>query len=890
MDKNPFPVLQGGASAGAKDPVCGMTVVPEKAAASLEHGGKNYYFCCQGCATKFQSDPEKYLQLGHQPSMQHMSSGGLISLGTAKPASAGVTASVRDPVCGMTVDPAKAAAKYEYQGQAYYFCNPKCEERFKADPEKYLHPFPAVAAPVSKDAIYICPMDPEVRQDHPGACPKCGMALEPETPVLPTKTEWTCPMHPEIVRDAPGSCPICAMALEPRTVTVEVDNPELRDMSRRFWISLVLTAPLVIGGMLIDLVPSWKHAAPAWLMTWGGFVLATPVVLWGGWPFFERFWTSIKNRSANMFTLIGLGVGVSYLYSVIATVFPQIFPASFRGHGGAPNVYFEPAAAITVLVLLGQVLELKARGRTNAAVRALLDLSPKMARRVGADGSERDVPLDQVQVGDRLRVRPGEKVPVDGTVLEGSTSVDESMITGESVPVEKKPGDKLIGATVNGTGSVIMRAERVGSETLLAQIVRMVGEAQRTRAPIQRLADRVASYFVPTVIAIAVIAFIAWAIWGPEPRLAYALVNAVAVLIIACPCALGLATPIAIMVATGRGAHAGVLIRKAETLERLDKVDTIIVDKTGTLTQGKPEMVSVVALAAVSESDLVRLAGTLERGSEHPLASAIVKAAEGNGLKLAAVENFKSITGAGVTGRVEGREVAAGNERLITDLKVAVPPRAAAQASELQRQGQTVIFVVVDGKLAGLFGITDPIKPGTPEAVRMLRDEGLHVMMLTGDNPDTAKAIAEKLGITEYAAQVSPERKFAVVKQLQEQGRVVAMAGDGINDAPALAQADVGIAMGTGTDVAIESGGITLVKGDLCGIVRARRLSHATLRNIKQNLFFAFVYNSVGVPIAAGILYPFFGILLSPIIAAAAMSFSSVSVITNSLRLRKVDL
>ncbi len=890
MDKNPFPVLQGGA--GAKDPVCGMTVNPEKAAARLEHGGKNYYFCCQGCATKFQSDPEKYLQPGHQPSMQQMSGSGLIALSAAKPASAAVTVSVRDPVCGMTVDPARAAGKYEYQGQSYYFCNPRCEERFKADPEKYLHPRSdqAVAAPISKDAVYICPMDPEVRQDHPGACPKCGMALEPETPVLPTKTEWTCPMHPEIVRDGPGSCPICGMALEPRTVTVEVDNPELRDMSRRFWICLVLTVPLAISGMLIDLIPSWKHATPTWFMTWGGFALATPVVLWGGWPFFERFWTSIKNRSANMFTLIGLGVGVSYLYSVIATVFPQIFPASFRGHGGAPNVYFEPAAAITVLVLLGQVLELKARGRTNAAVRALLDLSPKMARRVGTDGSERDVPLDQVQVGDRLRVRPGEKVPVDGKVLEGSTSVDESMITGESIPVEKKPGEKLIGATVNGTGSVIMRAEHVGSETLLAQIVRMVGEAQRSRAPIQRLADRVAAYFVPAVIAIAVIAFIAWAIWGPEPRLAYALVNAVAVLIIACPCALGLATPIAIMVATGRGAHAGVLIRKAETLERLDKVDTIVVDKTGTLTQGKPELVSVVTLAGVIEADLIRLAGTLERGSEHPLASAIVKAAEGNGLKLAAVENFQSITGSGVTGRVQSREVAAGNERLITDLKVAVPPAAASQAAELQRQGQTVIFVVVDGKLTGLFGITDPIKPGTPEAVRMLRDEGLHVMMLTGDNPDTAKAIAEKLGITEYAAQVSPERKYAVVKQLQEHGRVVAMAGDGINDAPALAQADVGIAMGTGTDVAIESGGITLVKGDLRGIVRARRLSHATLRNIKQNLFFAFVYNSVGVPIAAGILYPFFGILLSPIIAAAAMSFSSVSVITNSLRLRKVEL
>jgi P-type Cu+ transporter len=888
MYKNPFPVLPGGASADAKDPVCGMTVNPEKAAAHVEHGGKSYYFCCQGCATKFQSDPEKYLRPEHTPSMQHMSGSGLVSFGAIKPAVA-TAVTVKDPVCAMNVDPTKAAGKYDYQGQTYYFCNPKCEERFKSDPEKYLHPIAQPAA-APKGAIYICPMDPEVRQDYPGPCPKCGMALEPETAVIPTKTEWTCPMHPEIVRDAPGDCPICGMALEPRTITLEVDNPELRDMSRRFWISLALTAPLVIGGMLIDLIPSWKHAAPAWLMTWGGFVLATPVVLWGGWPFFERFWTSIKNRSANMFTLIGLGVGVSYVYSVIATLFPQIFPVSFRGHGGAPNVYFEPAAAITVLVLLGQVLELKARGRTNAAIRALLDLSPKVARRVSADGSERDIPLDQVQVGDRLRVRPGEKIPVDGTVLEGSSSVDESMITGESIPIEKKPGDKLIGATVNGTGTVIMRAERVGSETLLAQIVRMVGEAQRSRAPIQRLADRVAAYFVPTVIAVAIVAFIAWAIWGPEPRLAFGLVNAVAVLIIACPCALGLATPIAIMVATGRGAHAGVLVRKAESLERLDKVDTIVVDKTGTLTQGKPELVSVVALGGVSESDLVRLTGTLERGSEHPLASALVKAAEGNGLKLAAVENFKSVTGTGVSGRVEGREVASGNERLIADLRIAVPPAAATQATELQRQGQTVIFVAVDGKLAGLFGITDPIKPGTPEAVRMLRDEGLHVMMLTGDNPETAKAIADKLGITEYAAQVSPERKFAVVKELQKKGRVVAMAGDGINDAPALAQADVGIAMGTGTDVAIESGGITLVKGDLRGIVRARRLSHATLRNIKQNLFFAFVYNSVGVPIAAGVLYPFFGILLSPIIAAAAMSFSSVSVITNSLRLRKLEL
>ncbi|HLH05945.1 MAG TPA: heavy metal translocating P-type ATPase [Terriglobales bacterium] len=888
MDKKSLPILQGMAQ---KDPVCGMTVNPENSAAYLEHRGKKYYFCCQGCAAKFQSDPEKYLKESPSPTVSGTAAN-LVVLDGPKPAGTPAPAVLaKDPVCGMAVNPAKAAGKYDYHGQTYYFCNPKCEDRFKADPEKYLRPSekPAtVAAPIR--AVYICPMDPEVRQDHSGACPKCGMALEPETPILPTKTQWTCPMHPEIVRDAPGNCPICGMALEPRTITNEADNPELRDMSRRFWISLALTAPLVVGGMLIDLIPGWKHAAPAWSMTWGGIVLATPVVLWGGWPFFERFWTSLKNRSANMFTLIGLGVGVSYIYSLVATFFPQIFPASFRGHGGAPNVYFEPAAAITVLVLLGQVLELKARGRTNTAIRALLDLSPKMAHRLELDGNERDVPLDQVQVGDRLRVRPGQKVPVDGVVLDGGSSVDESMITGESIPVEKRAGDKVIGATVNGTGSFTMRADRVGSESLLAQIVRMVGEAQRSRAPIQRLADRVAGYFVPAVVGVAVLAFIGWAIWGPEPRLAYALVNAVAVLIIACPCALGLATPIAVMVATGRGAHAGVLVRKAEALERLSKVDTVVVDKTGTLTQGKPELVSVISFSDLPESDLVRLAGTLERGSEHPLAAAIVRAAEGNGLKLAAVEDFKSFTGSGVTGRVEGRNIAAGNERLVGDLHIDVPASVATRVAELHAQGQTVIFLGVDGKLAGLLGITDPIKSGTAEAIRALREDGINVMMLTGDHPDTAKATAAKLGISEYMTQVLPERKLGVVKELQQKGRVVAMAGDGINDAPALAQANVGIAMGTGTDVAIESGGIVLVKGDLRGIVRARRLSEATLRNIKQNLFFAFVYNSVGVPIAAGVLYPFFGILLSPIIAAAAMSFSSVSVITNSLRLRKVTL
>jgi Cu+-exporting ATPase len=680
------------------------------------------------------------------------------------------------------------------------------------------------------------------------------------------------------------------MALEPRTVTAkEEENPELREMTRRFWISLALTAPLLALAMR-DMLPGMpmRSVLPSGWLSWIELVLATPVVLWGGWPFFQRGWTSIVNRSTNMFTLIAMGTGVAYLYSMMATAFPQVFPAAIREMGGKPPVYFEAAAAITTLVLLGQVLELRARSRTGAAIRALLDLSPKMAR-VLHNGKEEDVPLDQVKPGDRLRVRPGEKIPVDGTVLEGSSAVDEAMITGESIPVGKEPGSRLIGATVNGTGSLVMRAERVGSETLLAQIVQMVSQAQRSRAPIQRLADRVAAWFVPAVIAIAVITFLAWSFFGPEPRLAHALVNAVAVLIIACPCALGLATPIAIMVGTGRGAHAGVLIKNAEALEILEKVDTLVVDKTGTLTEGKPRVVSVLAAPGQSDDELLRLVASVEQGSEHPLGAAVLNAAKERGLALAAVQSFQSRTGRGVIGQVDGRKIFVGNDGLFRENGISSADLA-QKAEELRRDGQTVIFVALDGKPAGLIGIADPIKPSALQAVRDLKAEGLRLMMLTGDSRATAQAVAKAVGIEEFEAEVLPEKKAEVVRRLQAEGRIVAMAGDGINDAPALAQANVGIAMGTGTDVAMESGGVTLVKGDLTGIVRARKLSRATMRNIRQNLFFAFLYNSLGVPVAAGVLYPFFGLLLSPILAAAAMSLSSVSVITNSLRLRKVEL
>ncbi len=744
---------------------------------------------------------------------------------------------------------------------------------------------------------YICPMHPPpdgIRQTGPGACPRCGMALEPLTPVAAApavRTEWVCPMHPEIVRSEPGACPICGMALEPRTVTAEDEvNPELADMTRRFWIGVVLTAPLV-GVAMSDLLPGQplQAAFPARLLAWLELVLATPVVLWAGWPLLERGWASIVNRSPNMFTLIAMGIGVAYAYSLVAALAPGLFPPSFRAHGGEVGRYFEVAAVITVLVLLGQVLELRARSQTSSAIKALLGLTPKTARRLGRDGSEEDVPLAAVQPGDRLRVRPGEKVPVDGVVLEGRSAVDESMMTGEPIPAEKAAGDRVTGGTVNGPGGFVMRAERVGSDTLLAQIVRMVGEAQRSRAPIQRLVDVVSFYFVPSVVVAAALTFVVWGLWGPEPRMAYALVNAVAVLIIACPCALGLATPMSIMVGTGRGATAGVLIKNAEALEVLETVDTLVVDKTGTLTEGKPRLTSVVTLPGLDEAGLLGLAASLERGSEHPLAAAVVAGARDRGLALAEAEEFRVVTGKGVTGRVGGRTVAVGNRTLLQELGVPVD-ELAGRAEALRGDGQTVMLVAVDGRPGGLLGVADPIKASTPEAIHLLRADGVGIVMLTGDSRTTAAAVAGKLGIDRVEAEVLPQQKSEVVLRLQREGRVVAMAGDGINDAPALAQAQVGVAMGTGTDVAMESAGVTLVKGDLRGIARARRLSRGTMRNIRQNLFFAFVYNALGVPLAAGVLYPVFGLLLSPIVASAAMTFSSVSVIANALRLRRLAL
>jgi Cu+-exporting ATPase len=739
---------------------------------------------------------------------------------------------------------------------------------------------------------YTCPMHAEVCYEKPGACPKCGMALEPRTVTPPPmKVEYTCPMHPQIVRDGPGSCPICGMALEPRTVSGgDEPNEELLDMTRRFKIGLLLTIPLLLLAMS-DLIPGQpvQHAVSMRLLSYLQFALATPVVLWGGWPFFQRGWASFVNRSLNMFTLIALGTGVAYWYSVVATFFPNIFPASFRGHGAEAGLYFEVSAAIVVLVLLGQVLELRARSQTSSSIKALLNLAPRTARVIREDGTDQEISLDIIRPGDRLRVRPGEKVPADGVILEGTSSVDESMVTGEPIPVEKSKGDKVTGGTVNGTGSFIVKAERVGSETLLAQIVRMVSDAQRSRAPIQRLADTVSSYFVPAVIVAAVITFIVWSLIGPEPRLAHATVNAVAVLIIACPCALGLATPMSIMVGTGRGATAGVLIKNAEALEILEKIDTLVVDKTGTLTEGKPRLTSIVPLNGTSESELLRFAASVERGSEHPLAAAIVTGAQRRNLELPEAEAFQSITGKGVIGKIDGRVVALGNSKLFEQLNIEM--RGLTERAEaLRNGGETVMLIAVDGRPIGLLGVADPIKESSAAAIRSLHEDGIRIVMLTGDNRTTAEAVARKLGIDEVAADVLPEQKSEVVKRLQAEGRMVAMAGDGVNDAPALAQAHVGIAMGTGTDVAIESAGITLLKGDLRGIVRARKLSRATMRNIRQNLFFAFIYNALGIPIAAGVLYPVFGLLLSPMIASAAMSFSSVSVIGNALRLRKVGL
>ena len=764
-----------------------------------------------------------------------------------------------DPVCGMTVDPEHAAGSYEHKGNTYYFCSTHCVHRFRENPESFLTP--AAPQPI-------------------------GITRQPQAPATPGH-KYTCPMHPEIIRDGPGSCPICGMALEPLTVSLEEEeNHELKDMTRRFWIAVVLTIPVLALGMS-ELIPGQplQRLVPMSMLQWAQLALASPVVLWAGWPFFVRAWQSVVNRSLNMFTLIGLGVGVGYLFSVIAVVVPGVFPASFRDAEGNVPVYFEAAAVIVTLVLLGQVLELRARSQTGNAIRELLGLAPKTARRINHGGYEEDVPLDHVHAGDLLRVRPGEKVPVDGIVVEGSSNVDESMITGEPIPVEKHAGERVVGATVNGTGSFVMRAERVGSETLLAQIVQMVAEAQRSRAPIQKLADLVSSYFVPAVMLIAVLTFIVWSIWGPEPRMAHGLVNAVAVLIIACPCALGLATPMSIMVATGKAAQNGVLFRNAEAIEVMRKVQTLVVDKTGTLTEGKPRLESVITTHGFDEQTLLRLAGSLERSSEHPLAAAIVAGADERGIEIKDAVRFQSLTGKGVIGEVDGHHVAVGNRSLLDELKLDAG-ELAARAEELRANGQTTMFVVVDGKPAGLIGVADPIKETTPDAVRQLHAEGIRLVMLTGDSRTTAEAVARKLGIDEVVAEVLPDQKVDVVKRFQDAGRIVAMAGDGINDAPALAQAHVGIAMGTGTDVAMKSADVTLVKGDLRGIVRARSLSRATMGNIKQNLFFAFIYNTLGVPIAAGVLYPFFGILLSPMIAAAAMSFSSVSVIANALRLR----
>ncbi len=805
-----------------------MMVNPEGAKASAVHAGKTYYFCCTGCASKFNADPQKYLDGG--PPGHAL----LIQLGGGKPLA-------------------------------------------KPGPTP------------SKNGAYVCPMDLEVRQDRPGACPKCGMALEPEIPAAPaTRVEYTCPMHPQIVCPGPGSCPICGMALEPRTVTVEdEENPELASMTWRFWVSVALAIPVLALGMS-DLIPG-QHVLSMRAIGRIEFALATPVVAWCGWPLFERGWASLVNRSLNMFTLIALGTGTAYVYSVVAVLAPSIFPASFRASSGEVPVYFEAAATITALVLLGQVLELRARGRTSAAIRSLLKLSPKTVRLVRADGTEIDVPVEHIAPGDTLRVRPGERVPVDGVVTDGSSAIDESLVTGEPMPVEKTDGSRVTGGTVNGTGSFLMRAERVGSETVLAQIVRMVSAAQRSRAPVQQLADRVASYFVPAVVLAAALAFVGWAAFGPAPRMAHALLNAVAVLIIACPCALGLATPMSIMVGTGRGALAGVLVKNAEALEIMEKVDTLVVDKTGTLTEGRPRVTAILPAPGSDEAKALRIAAALERASEHPLAAAILAVAKERDITPRDIKDFRSRTGKGVTGMMDGRSAALGNRALLAELAIPLGDLD-ARAKSLESEGATVVFVAFGGKIAGAIAVADPVKATTPEAIEQLHRDHIRIVMLTGDSRSTAEAVARKLGIDQVQAGVLPEQKGDAVRKLQAEGRIVAMAGDGVNDAPALAQANVGIAMGTGTDVAMESAGITLLAGDLRGIARARALSQATMHNIRQNLFFAFAYNSVGIPVAAGVLYPFFGLLLSPIIAGAAMTFSSVSVITNALRLRHVKL
>ncbi|NQV16815.1 heavy metal translocating P-type ATPase [bacterium] len=809
---------------------------------------------------------------------------------------------MNDPICGMTVTRESAVATKIYKDEEYGFCSEHCHQAFIADPEKYVHKDKHEHEHEhesenhkqhkhSSSNTYTCPMHPEIEEEGPGSCPKCGMALEPVKPIIPkVKFEYTCPMHPEIIQDGPGSCPKCGMALEPVEISLDQEeNPELIDMTRRFWISVVLSIPLLIitmGSMFFNVLGNLG----AW-QKWIELILATPVVLWAGAPFFVRGWQSIVNRSLNMFTLIAIGTGVAYVFSLVASLLPSVFPETFRDMHGNVAVYYEAAATIITLVLLGQVLELKARSRTGNAIKALLGLAPKTAHRIDSNGQESEVPLEQIVLGDMLRVRPGEKIPVDGSIIEGESNVDESMISGEPIPVVKGAGDQVTGATVNGNGSFILKAERVGKDTLLAQIVNMVSDAQRSRAPIQGLADKVAGYFVPAVVIISIITLLVWGIFGPDPAMAYAFVNAVAVLIIACPCALGLATPMSIMVGTGRGAMVGVLIKNAEALEMMEKVDTLVVDKTGTLTEGKPKLVTVKMLSDETESELLQLAASVEMSSEHPLGSSIVEAASERGIELQQVEHFLSTTGLGVAGKVNGKTVQVGNQKFMEEAGLSAELSNSSETVDRYREeGQTVMFVAVEKKISGILGVTDPIKETSARAVESLRKEGLEIVMLTGDNLTTASVVAAKLGIDKVEANVLPHQKKDIVESLQKAGKLVAMAGDGINDAPALAQADVGIAMGTGTDVAIESAGLTLLKGDLMGIVRARKLSRATMKNIRQNLVWAFGYNSLGVPVAAGILYPVFGILLSPIIAAAAMSLSSVSVIANSLRLHKLKL
>ncbi len=859
------------------DPVCGMEVKADSPH-STEYDHHQWHFCSAHCRDEFVAKPDQF---------------------------------TIDPVCGMHVKP-ESLHRIKYDDLSYRFCSEKCKEKFSASPDTFTvkgkscckdhghnehshHHAAKTSVAGNPDATYFCPMCPGQEQQGPGTCQICGMALEPMAmSTLNEKTEYVCPMHPEVISDEPGLCPKCGMALESRTVTVEEDHTELDDMTRRFKVSAFLSIPVFILAMVADLAPSWLPSVlNMGLVQWIEFTLATPVVLWGGWPFFERFALSVKTWNLNMFTLVGLGVGVAWIYSVVALLLPGLFPPLMQMEGAngeqLVDVYFEAAAVITALVLLGQVLELRARSRTNEAIKLLLGMAPKTARLVKVDGTEIDVPMEDVQVDDILRIRPGEKVPVDGVVTEGESLVDESMVTGEPVAVEKFVGETLIGATVNANGSLLMQAKKVGADTLLSQIVNMVADAQRSRAPIQKMADTVAGYFVPVVIVIAAFAFGAWFFIGPEPRLAHAIINAVAVLIIACPCALGLATPISIMVGTGRGATAGVLIKNAEVLEVMEKVNTVVVDKTGTLTEGKPKLSTVLTTHNDSEDEVLMLAASMERASEHPLAAAIIAGAEQRQLQLEAVGEFTAVTGKGVQAQVRSRAVLLGNATLMQDYKIDIQA-VAVDVETHQRAGETVMYLAADGLLIGLIGVSDPIKASTPDAIKELRDEGIEVVMLTGDNHNTAAAVAAKLGIERFEADVLPDQKAAVIKALQAEGKTVAMAGDGINDAPALAQAHVGIAMGTGTDVAMESAGVTLIKGDLTGIVRARRLSRATMKNIRQNLFFAFIYNSAGVPIAAGALYPIFGLLLSPVIAAAAMSFSSVSVIINALRLRNAKL